>query len=710
MITKSKDFLQKNFLNDKLFKKHLFQNRELSNLEFHKRVLLKANDEAVPFFERLRFLEIFYHNIDEFFMTRVDGMCKDATDASNKKDFTKVSDISQVDFIFCKVKNLLKMADDIYFSLISQAKNNYFEYVDIDDLTGKSYKYLKRIFDCYIFPLISPQIIDKYHPFPFLKNRKSYVYLKLFCKKKNRYQTGIILAEGYFSNIIYLPDSSTKNIKRVILSEDLILHFADQLFDKHEVVAKTIFRVTRNSDVIWEKEMVNRFFDKGDMKDVILNLLEKRKKLSCVKLQIKNCENIKSISKYLAKKLNLKMNQVFVTKSALNMSFLSSVMKEFDVRVFPNLFYPMFCPNKPQVISQFSTLSRVLNNDVLLSFPYDSFGIFLKFLDEMAQDDTVVSIKITLYRIAQNSQIISILKKAVDNGKDVLAVVELTARFDEENNIGWATDLEEYGCKVIYGLEGYKVHAKILLITRKVKNQISYISNIGTGNYNETTSKIYTDLSLITCDYQIGLDLLNLFNSILTGGLVEETSKIISSPLMFKNEFLNLIEQEILKAKSKKTAQIIIKCNAISDMDIILKLIEASRAGVVIKLIVRGICCLLPDIKNYTHNIEVISIIGRFLEHSRIFSFGVGDDKKIFISSADLMKRNTKKRVEVICPIEDVRLKCKITNLLHLYLRDNVLAEKLLPNGKYRKIGISSSKEMINSQDVTQHHHLGKIF
>lgn len=684
-----------------------FQNREISHLEFHKRVLLESENKEIPLFERIKFLQIFYNNIDEFFMTRVSSLYYDKILNKQKLDIlTNLNIKEQLDLISNKTQKLFKLSDKIYFDLMTESSESYLEHININQLEYNEYKYLENFFDANIFPLISPQIIDKHHPFPFLKNKEIYIYVKLISKKKDTIKIGIIPAVGYFNRIIMIPNNFNNNNfnnnnfkKKFVLVEDLILHFAYKIFNKYKIISKTKFKITRKMEL--EPELNEKIKDDcSDMKQVMSILLKQRRNLSPVKLEINKCEDARDVINYLSKKLNLEEKQVFVLKAPLDLSFLSVLIKMFDMYEFPNLFYKKILPKKPENISNISMIDQVLKKDILLSYPFDSMVLFYKLLDQAAEDEKVVSIKITLYRVAHSSQVVSILKKAADNGKDVLVIVELKAKFDEQNNIEWATALEESGCKVIYGLENYKIHAKVLLITRKDDQNINYISQIGTGNYNEVTAKSYTDLCFMTCDEKIGKDILNLFNNICVGTVQENTVKILSSPVIFKPSFLDLISEEITKALSGQPAEIIIKCNSLSDKDIIFKLIDASKAGVKIKLIIRGICCLIPGIEDLTENIEVISIIGRFLEHSRVFCFGSSyQDKKIFISSADLMTRNTEKRVEVVCPIEDPEIKSKIIKLLDFYLKDNVLAQKLDVDGEYKKLNSSSPDNIFNCQE-----------
>lgn len=672
----------------------VFKNKEISQLEFNNRVLLQARDTKVPLCERLNFLKIFNDNLDEFFMTKI-GSLQDKKFLNTRGDLTTKK---QINILLKKIEKLEKLKDRIYFKLI-KALNKYIKQINVSELNSNELRYVEKVFDNSIVPLISPQVIDMHHPFPLLKNKDIYICIELLSKNK-KVKIGILQASGCFNEIIVIPKNNNINnndsIKKFVLVEDVILYFADKLFNKYKVVSKVIFRVTRKTEMNIDKEIKHSNFD---MKQVIINLLNKRSYLSPVRLEIGKVNNVDFAINYLTKKFGLQSNQVFLIKSPLNFSFIPKIISFMSRWKNSNLFYPKLIPKKSANIAGFSIMDEVLNKDVLLLYPFYSIDLFIKLLDQAAEDKYVVSIKITLYRVAYNSQIVSILKKAVTNGKDVLVIFELKAKFDEQNNINWATYLEESGCRVIYGLDGYKIHAKILLITKKYKEKITYISQIGTGNYNEITAKRYTDISFITSNQDIGIDILNVFNNISIGILQESSSKIITSPIYFKSKFLALIDEEIKIANNNQPSQIIIKCNSLSDKDIMLKLIEASQAGIKVKLIIRGICCLLPGVKGYTENIEVISIVGRFLEHSRIFLFGQGSRSKVYISSADLMVRNTTKRVEVTCPIEDDRLKSKICLLLNLYIKDNVLASKLTANGEYKKVIPKVNEKLFNSQD-----------
>lgn len=676
---------------------NLFKNRELSNLEFHQRVLFQAADVKVPFLERFKFLSIFYNNIEEFFMTRVSSLYEDKFDSNkNKDEITHMTPKKQIHLICNKTLELFNQSDVIYFELIEILRNQYLDYIDINALDENQKKYVENFFYNNIFPLLSPQIIDKHHPFPFLKNRGIYVYVELRDKKKDAIKVGIIPVPETFNSMFFLKSFNNSNIKKFILIEDIVLYFADRLFNKYKLISKAIFEITRKTAEKPDEEIENQY---GDMKQIMSQLLKKRKGLFPVKISLRKCKDVENVSNYLVKKLAIERKQIFVTRTPLNIAFISQIIKIFDAYDYENLFYPRVHPKKNIYLMKSSMIDEVMKHDILFHYPFESMAMFTKLLDQAAQDADVVSIKMTLYRVAPNSQIVSILKKASDNGKDVLVIVELKARFDEQNNIGWATALEEAGCKVIYGLENYKIHAKVLLITRKYGNKINYISQIGTGNYNEITAKIYTDMCLITSDQNIGKDILDLFNNICVGNLPEFSRTILPSPLVFKSQFLKMVEDEIKKSQEGVQTQIIIKCNSLSDKDIMLALIKASQAGVEIQLIVRGICCLIPGVPGYTDNIKVRSIVGRYLEHSRIFSFGVGEDRKLFISSADLMSRNTDGRVEVVCPIQDENIKCRIIKILDVYLADDVLAYKLLPSGLYEKIFNENNKCCCNSQD-----------
>ena len=689
----------------------LFQNRELSYLDFNHRILLLAEDKNVPLMERLKFLQIFDNNLDEFFMIRVGSIFDNSILHKKKTDpFTNLLYKEQLELIFEKIKDLIKEKDKILGKLLKVIGKDYIEQISLSKLDNQEYSYLKKLFEHEILPLISPQIIDKHHPFPFLKDRDLYVCVRLLPKKKESVKVGIIPTTGAFDRLIIMPaKSKTKEKIRFILAEDIILHFSHYLFSKYKIISRSLFRVTRSADLDIDEELDDNNLD---MKTIMANLLQKRKKLIPVRLELYKSGDTHQTINYLSKKLSLSLSQIFVNRTNINLSFISKLLNKIDKYEHSDLFYKKIFPKIPSKMKNISMINEIANRDILLSHPFDSINPFIKLLDQAAEDNDVVSIKITLYRVAYNSQIISNLKKAADNGKDVLVVVELQARFDEQNNIEWATSLEESGCKVIYGLEGYKVHAKVLLITRKIEGNIHYISQVGTGNYNETTSKTYTDLSLMTANQEIGNDILQLFNNLCTGTLVEFTSKILTSPNILKIKLLQLISDEILIASNQQPAEIIIKCNSLQDKDIIMRLIDASNAGVKIYLIIRGICCLLPGIKGYTENIQIKSIIGPLLEHSRIYSFGVSDRKQIYISSADLMVRNMLKRIEVACPIMDHKIKNIISSLLSLYINDNTLCSQLTSDGKYVNLFYdetkvdSSTHEIRNSQDIKFHQSL----
>lgn len=684
----------------------IFRNKEISQLDFNKRVLLQAKDVTVPLCERLKFLKIFNDNLDEFFMTKVASLQSKKMANKSKGGLTpSVTYKEPLNMVLKKAKELVKLKDCIYFKLIKDV-GKYIEKANILELNSNEFKYVKKVFNNNILPLISPQIVGKYHPFPFLKNKGTYVYINLFSKKNKTTKIGILQANGCFGDVIIIPKNCTGNSNKsklkFVLVEDVILYFADKFFNKYKVKFKVAFRVTRKAEINIDKEVGGNNIG---VKQTITNLLEKRKTLPVVRLEVNQVNKINKIDKmsyainYLAKKLKLQSNQIFLTKSPLSFSFVPTIVEFMGNYKNANLFYPKIKQKKPANMAGFSIVDLVLNKDVLLLYPFYSMDVFTNLLAKAAEAEDVASIKITLYRVAPNSKIVYMLKKAAENGKDVLVVVELKAKFDEQNNMNLAMYLEKSGCKVIYGLSGYKIHAKILLITKKNNGKITYISQVGTGNYNEVTAKNYTDISFITSNKIIGMDILNIFNNISVGTLQESAAKIITSPIVFKTKFLKLIDDEIKMVKNKQEAQIIIKCNSLSDKDIMLKLVEASQAGVKIKLIVRGICCLLPGVKGYTENIEVISIVGRFLEHSRIFLFGSGCRSKVYISSADLMVRNTTKRVEVTCPIEDEELKNKLCSLLNIYVKDNVLASKLTASGKYKKVVPKANAPLLNSQD-----------
>lgn len=672
-------------------RERIYTNRELSWLQFNERVLEESEDRRVPLFERLRFISIFQSNLDEFFMVRV-GSLYDQTLLKEKvlDSKTQMTAPEQLQYIYQNVRKLLPRKAKSYESLMAKLNDQGLEQVPLNSLSAQDFEFLKLYFEKEIAPLTSPQIIDKRQPFPFLKNKEIYVGVRI-ASKSGAVRLGIISASGHFGRIIYLPSQNGK--VRFVLAEDLICLFVEKIFNRHEVLEKVLFRITRNADIDVEDEMVDVDFD---YRDAMEELLKKRRKLTPVRLELSG-EVSHELTEYLCDHFTLSREQVFVDTCPLDLSFVFAL--EGKLKGKAELF---FSPVAPQIAAcideKRSMIAQIVEKDILFHYPYHSIKPFISLLNEAANDPEVVSVKITLYRVAKDSKVINALINAAENGKEVSVVVELRARFDEENNIDWSKRLEEAGCHVIYGLPGYKVHSKLLLITRKLGNKIQYITQIGTGNYNEKTAQLYTDLSLMTANPAIGTDASVVFNSLFMGSVVESSTHLLVAPLCFKPRIIGLIDKEIAFAQQGEPAQILLKMNSLTDKVLIDKLIEASRAGVHIKMLVRGICCLKPGVPGSTENIEISSIVGRFLEHSRIFAFGLGERQKIYISSADFMTRNTERRVEVAAPIYDPAIQKEILHLLGIMMKDNVKARVQDMYGiyTYRK----NEEEPVNAQEV----------
>ncbi|MEG1859373.1 MAG: polyphosphate kinase 1 [Christensenellaceae bacterium] len=656
--------------------KHLI-NRDLSWIKFNERVLQEAEDKSNPLFERLNFVSIYNSNLSEFMRVRVGSLHdrlllkKDAIDTKSG-----MTTQEQLRTIHKEIRKLTPRKNRALLEILDALENYGILYKSGDHLTKYEQRFLERYFERNVLPLLSPHIIDKHHPFPFLQNNMMYIAVMLKNKSGSN-RLGIIPASGYFERLLLLP---SKYIKFTLI-EDLIYLFASKVFPKHKIVSRSIFSITRNADI----DADEAFFD-YDMsyRDIMEIIVKKRKKLEPVSIDISRNQS-DEITKALMKHMNLTTEQVFFNEMPVVLSFVSDLRDTLNDEKFASLFYN---PIKPQLTNKIDHLkpliSQIKKKDLLLSYPYEDMKTFVKLLDEAADDSRVKSIKITLYRVARNSRVIDALIKAAENGKEVITVVELRARFDEENNIDWSKRLQEAGASVIYGIEDYKVHSKLLLITMKSKNVVSFITQIGTGNYNESTSKLYTDLSLITANSDIALNAQDVFKNLCMGSLVENSDILMVSPLTLKPLILRNIEKEIALAKTGAPAELIFKVNSLSDMDIIEKLIEASDAGVSVRMIVRGICCLNVEETGRTRNIKISSIVGRYLEHSRIYCFGTKGRQNIYISSADFMTRNTDRRVEVAVPIWDADIKNEILSMLDLQLRDTAKARYQL-NGVYTK-------------------------
>lgn len=668
--------------------KQYYDNRELSWLKFNERVLEEATDKSVPLCERLMFAAIFQSNLDEFFMVRVgslyDRTLVNSDERDNKTDLTCRE---QLDAIFARAAELAPMRDEAYKGIMSELEKHGIEQVNFKQLSREEEDYLRVYFTTEILPLISPQVIDKRHPFPFLKNKEVYAVAQL--ESKSSVKIALVPASGTFSRIIFLPGPK----QRFMLVEELILHYMPLIFENYKIIDKSLMRITRNADINMEEALYDHDVD---LRDVMSDLIKKRKKLSPVRMELSRRLGDAAVV-YLRDKLELKPNQIFRQKSPLDLSFVYALRSRLE-ETLPMLFFGRADPQPScEIIREQPVIPQVLKRDILLSYPFESIRPFLHMLMEAALDPNVVSIKITLYRVASNSKVVDALIAAAENGKDVLVLVELRARFDEENNIGWSQRLERAGCNVIYGPESLKVHSKLLLITRKAAGgKFEYITQIGTGNYNEKTSALYTDLSLLTANQDIGAEAAMVFNALATNTLVEHTSKLLVAPRCLQNKIIEMIDFEIAAAERGEKAFIGLKLNSLTDKALIDKLVEASQKGVKIRMVIRGICCLVAGVKGFTENIEITSIVGRYLEHSRIYIFGTSERRKIYISSADFMTRNTLRRVEVAVPIYDTHVRKRIMHIFAILTSDNVKARKMLPDSTY--VHVETKGEPVDSQ------------
>ncbi len=649
----------------------VYENRELSWLKFNERVLEEAQDLSVPLLERLTFSSNFQSNLDEFFMVRVGSLYDQMLVNPKKKDNkTNLTAKEQLDAIFYKVNELEPMKDIAYKNIMLELMEYGVEQINFRSATIEEQRYLHEYFKKEIKPLVFPLIIDKKNPFPFLKNKEIYCAVQLH--SKSNIKLGILPASGQFNRVIRLSGGN-----RFILAEDLILHFAPTIFKNYKVIDKALFRITRNADITVEEGLYDEDFD---FREAMEELCKKRRKLHPVRMQLS--ENFSQPAlKFLCKKLALDENHNFYLKTPLDLSFIGTIRDMLDN---PKLKFDKFLPQKSASIAEnMPMIPQIKRHDILLSYPYETIRPFIQLLNEAANDPKVTEIKITLYRLAKNSQIVEALCEASENGKEVTVLVELRARFDEENNISWSKRLQDSGCNIMYGPRELKVHSKLLLITRKNAGKTEYITQVGTGNYNEKTSTLYTDLSIMTANQEIGADAQNVFESLIENKLVESSQHLLVAPLCLQNRVVEMIEDEIKLAENGEVAYIGIKINSLCDKVIIKKLIKASKAGVKIDLVVRGICSLIAGVEGETENITIRSIVGRYLEHSRMYIFGTKERCKIYISSADFMTRNTERRVEVAAPIYNERLKQRLWSMFEIFLKDNVKARNQLSDGTY---------------------------
>ena len=668
---------------------NVYMNRELSWLKFNERVLEEAENPEVPLCERMTFVSIYQSNLDEFFRVRV-GSLQDQMLISTeiRENKTKMTSAEQIRAIIKEVKKLNQRKDKAYEKLMKKIEEYGITLINHASAKSEEKKFLEKYFMNEIMPLSSPTIVGKRQPFPFLKNGEIYAVVVLETRNKKE-RIGIIpCSNNMLTRMVELPGGKG----RYMLIEDLILHYIGKVFKGYKVKGKSLLRVVRNADI----DADAAYDEDLDYREFMEDLMKQRKKLSPVRIDLSR-EMDETVVDALCRYLDVTPDRVFRSEAPLDVSFVFQLQDL--LRRNTELFYEKRVPQKsPEFKDGQSILQQITEEDKLLSYPYDSIRPFLKMLTEAAEDDSVISIKMTLYRLAKQSKVIEALCEAAENGKEVVVLVELRARFDEENNIRWSRMLEEAGCQIIYGLEHYKVHSKLCLITRRGENGIQYITQIGTGNYNEKTARLYTDLSLMTANEQIGMDAARVFQALAKGEVVEDMEHLLVAPKCLQSKVIEKIEEQIQKQKNGETAYIGLKMNSLTDKRIIDKLIDASKAGVKIDMIVRGICCLIPGVEGETENIHVISVVGRFLEHSRIYIFGNGEEAQYYIGSADFMTRNTVKRVEVAAPVYSERLKKRLQDLFDLMLSDNKKARKEDAKGTYSVVECKG--QPINSQEL----------
>jgi polyphosphate kinase len=668
-------------------KRDCYLNRELSWLKFNERVLEEAEDSSVPLMERLSFVSIFQSNLDEFFMVRVGSLYDQMLLSEDIRDNkTGMSCREQLDAIMEKVSQLMHRKDEAYIKIMKELERYEIRLVHFAQLQEAEQEYIYTKFINDIKPLLFPTILGKKQPIPFLKNSEIYGVAELEKKNGKRKIAIVPCASPLCSRTIEIPSRPGT----FMLIEEIILHFFQEIFPAYKVAEKSLIRIIRNADI----EEAGVYDEDLDYRKYMSEVVKVRKKLAPVRMDMSRELN-DSIIRELCGHLQLEKENVFLALAPLEYGFCDSIRDE--LRDKKELFYEKRKPQSSELLEKGAVIPQILKKDILLSYPYESIHPFISMLQEAAEDENVLSIHMTLYRLAKNSLIVEALVNAAENGKVVGVLVELNARFDEENNINWSRKLEEAGCNVTYGLEGLKVHSKLCLITRKIENEIQYITQIGTGNYNEVTARLYTDLSIMTANQEIGAQTAEIFRCILMGETVKEAKDLLIAPNCLQNRILSMIEEEIEQANGGKAGYIGIKVNSLTDKKIIDKLIQASQSGVKIEMIIRGICCLNPGIPGFTQNVQIKSIVGRLLEHSRIYIFGEGERRKIYLASADLMTRNTTRRVEVGAPILDEELSQRIEEMFITMWSDNVKARIMTETGDYKREEIVDTA--FNSQE-----------
>lgn len=676
---------------EKIEKKPYMMNRELSWLKFNERVLNEAGNPRVPLAERLTFASIYQSNLDEFYMVRVGTLMDQMHVAEEvRENKTNMTSEEQVKAILEATKELDLKKERIYEQLMGELEPKGIRLINFNKLSDEEGELLETYFDHEVAPYLYANVVGKQQPFPFLRNKDIYAVAMLENKNGKKRTAIIPCSNNVFKRLIEIPTRPGT----FMLSEEIILHFLPKLFPKYSIIEKSLLRITRNADIDTET-----IYDEDlDYRDAMENLIKKRKRMNPVRMELSRTLNKKLVAE-ICQYINVEKSHVFLSRVPLDMSFVFVIQNYLRNKNSEELFYQKRSPRMtPQLNDKESLMSQVEKKDVLLSYPFENIKTFTNLLHEAARDESVVSIKMTLYRLADRSQIVDAMVEAAENGKQVVVLVELRARFDEENNIEYSRKLEEAGCMVLYGLSGYKVHSKLCLITRKTEEGLSYITQIGTGNYNEKTSKLYTDLSLITANPEIGTEAAAVFSSLLQGETVESVKELLVAPKCLQNKILQMLDDEIAYAQKGEEAYVGIKINSLTDKVIIEKMVEASQAGVKIEMIVRGICCLIPGIKGYTENITVISIVGRFLEHSRIYRFGTKEREKVYIASADYMTRNTVRRVEVAVPVYDASLREKLDWMFDTMMKDDEKGKRLTESGIYEDRELTDIK--LDSQEL----------
>ena len=671
--------------------KNFTQNRELSWLDFNKRVIEEAMDPTVPVLERLKFLSIYDTNLEEFFMVRIGSL----TDISKLKkqpidNKSGLTPIEQIEASLDKLVPMYERKDQIYFELLGDLADNGINIQKVSNLDQRDKDFCQVYFDTKIEPILSFQIIDRVHPLPRLANLSLSVVFDLVKKKSKSQNPKEIIG------IVYLPERLNRYVmisdRTYVLLEDIIKECGADVFEGYKVENAFVMSLTRNADISYDDD---DYDVEEDFRTYMKGKLKKRKRLQPVRLEVDSPLDEED-KEFLIKNFGLNAKSIFVSKTPFQLGFIFDFINSLPESKKSELSYEKFSPQPSAMVDPTRPMiDQVLEKDIILSYPYESMDPMLRLLDEAAEDPSVASIKITLYRIAKDSEIAKSLIKASENGKEVIVLMELRARFDEDNNIFWSSRLEEAGCKIVYGFDHYKCHSKVLLITRLKDNEITHITQIATGNYNENTAKLYTDFSFMTKDQVIGQDAKDLFDNILIGNLEGSYNKLMVSPKSMQDGLEKLIKKEMKKAKKGEDAYIRLKMNSISDRGMIDLLSEASKAGVKIDMMVRGITCLLPGVEGLTENIDIYQIVGRFLEHHRVYQFG-RENPKLYISSADFMTRNIRNRIEVAVPIEDSEVKKYLLDFMDIMFNDDVKIRKLYPTGKYLKV---ENKNNFNAQE-----------